>query len=357
MFNLTDEFVNVISNTLAVRSKEPSHDVWPYPYADITLSNELSASFLLDILYDICFNGGDVEEISKAFVFPSKLAYYLYLFSTRPSSLDDASLRMALAEKELGILSFMRNGDTFLRNSNNHIAHYEDGKIKDWICSVSDNQQKMIRKLFLALSTINELEYFAWVGLGREIHGPYVDEYEQFLVRCYHDLKPDCWNFTKNIPWRSIEIVTNAPEIYDISYDFNGRIRYSGKNEFDKAALFLNGEQIEIGDMVLKDIFNILSNVIKEATSIERKMSSGQLLLKFVETQYYVLRKVGLALHKETLKSLPLELKKQLLEEKNKSEYSGMMKKLVNIDDNDEWINIMRGIFHPGNINKFDDLP
>ena len=86
-------------------------------------------------------------------------------------------------------------------------------------------------------------------------------------------------------------------------------------------------------------------------------MSSGQLLLKFVETQYYVLRKVGLALHKETLKSLPLELKKQLLEEKNKSEYSGMMKKLVNIDDNDEWINIMRGIFHPGNINKFDDLP
>ena len=118
MCSILSEYINSMAIGLERRSQMPSSDVWPQPYADITLANDFTCDYLLNILCSIFFNH-NIESIASAFRTPSSLVYYMYLFSLKPKDEVEAERRRILAERMIETLSILRNGDPFMSKKSN----------------------------------------------------------------------------------------------------------------------------------------------------------------------------------------------------------------------------------------------
>lgn len=230
--DIVNEFIEAMSVSLEKRSSKPATDVWPSPYADITLANDINGAFILSILDKIYSATDNVEQIAKLFYRPSRIVYLMYLFSIAPKNEEEATKRVQLAEKMLNSICILRSGDPFIKNKNNIILDASETLDHLVFDSAKENRAR-INKIIACLSVINEYCFFAWMGMGREVHGKYEHDGRYFIIRDFYDLCADYWKFTSLIPWKSISIVTEEPKNSQIVFDFNGRMYRANSDNSD----------------------------------------------------------------------------------------------------------------------------
>jgi len=353
MSKQVEKFIEVMASNLEVRSRLPATDVWPNPLADITLANDISGNYILEILEEIFANIEDVEQIAKIFKRPARLVYLMYLFTLKPLNAEIANRRVRLADKMISAISFMRNGDPFIERGQNKI--YSDNVIFDSICfgrNLTNNYLTILRKILAALATINEYSFFAWVGLGREFHGLYDYSGKKLFVRDYYDLNPDFWEYTKNIPWKSIVIITEENKSVKPTFDFNGRMYFNNQHEIISVGMLIDGKPVEATEEQLQIIFEKLLNALHEAKEETKDMNGNQLLLQYVRAQFYAIKDGISQLGGETNKLVPDNIVDEILNAKGESSFAYTLEKLSCTEDRKTRLELLKSFLNPGNLEK-----
>jgi hypothetical protein len=349
---LVDEFVEAIAVGLERRSQSPGQDIWPHPYADFTLAHDISGNAILDILeqiYDVCSDG---KKIANFFYRPSRVVYLMYLFSAKvKNSNSEVKKRVALAENMLSTISILRNRDTFVKSGSNIVYSDYSELDKFNIHKFSDqNLVLLLRKIIAALSTLTEYCYFAWMGAGREVHGVYKHNNSNYLVRDFYDLQLPHWEFTKKLPWKSISVLTDEGDSNQ-RFDFNGRLYYDPlkRTETLKAALTMDGVQVDFSYKELDDIYSTIFAVLCEAKEYSRKLSGNELLLQYVRSQFYALNPVITGFNLDIDISVPDYIVKSILTASGTSSFKKMTDKLKNCKTLEERLVLIKQQVDPRN--------
>ncbi|MCI9538948.1 MAG: hypothetical protein HFG35_11915 [Eubacterium sp.] len=353
MSEQVDKFIEVMALNLEVRSRLPATDVWPNPLADITLANDISGNHILGLLEEIFESIDKIEQIAKIFKRPARLVYLMYLFTLKPSNTEMASRRVRLAEKMISAISFMRNGDPFIEKGQNRI--YNDNAIFDLVHferNLTIDHLTTLRKILVALATLNEYSYFAWVGLGREFHGLYEYNGMKLFVRDYYDLNPDFWDYKKYIPWKSIVVITEENKCVKPVFDFNGRMYFNNQHEIISAGLLIDGQPVEVNEEQLQIIFEKLLIVLRQAKEETKDMNGNQLLLQYVKAQFYAIKDGISQLGRETNKLFPDNLVDEILNAKGESSFAYTLGQLSRTKDHKTRLDLLKSCLDPGNLEK-----
>lgn len=363
MYDLVSELVNTMAKQLEQRAQVPAADIWPCEKADITKTFDYSAAPLLDVLYKLFSQPMDVGELAQCFLHPSRLAYLAYLFTTKPTDEIDAKHRMFVAQKLVECISWLRNGNPFLNNngdnnniifrSNNNgvIPEFDD---LEFIDDISNQAERTVRLVFAALATLIEHTFFAWMGAGREYHGLYKYNNENLFVRDYYDLKVPHWNFSRNLPWKSLQFVSVESENAKVHFDFNGRgSLICGKMQ--KIALRIDGKAVRRNEFTNKvnEIFEILRSVLLEAIDESNKMTGEELLLQFVYSQYYVVQNACQNAGMPIEINVSSDVKEGILNSAGvDSGFHATRQKLSSTTDSELRYQLLVEYLNPGNLNK-----
>ena len=203
-----------------------------------------------------------------------------------------------------------------------------------------------------ALASINEYSYFAWVGIGREFHGIYNYKNRKLFIREYFDLKPDFWEYTKYIPWKSISIITEETEDTKPIYDFNGRMYFEKTNNFKGIGLVLDGISMKITEQFLQDIFEKLMYALMKAKEEAKCMSANEILLQYVRAQFFALRDSLGKMDMIDKSIVPKEIEKAILNISGKSSFDATLQKLIVTEKKEKRIDLLKDFLNPGNTNK-----
>lgn len=301
---LIDEFCKVMAIGGMRRAKEPGLDVWPQPvfhaFEGIYFAHRELLSRLYLLLRLLERKGLTQSDIAKLFMFPSRPAHFMHLFFEKPSNYEEVRERTEVCWKLLEYINKLRNGDTFCKSGKNMVWHGEmvatilskSSMVTISTLPNSDKLREIISKLIVALSNYCELLYFANLAFGREFHGPYdIEKHNQLIVREYFDLQPAFWKFTKKMPFRAFRLLTIYPNI-EAKFDFSGRF-YNNDiigPRLNKVFIEKDSETFPIEIKALEGTLEIIQEVIKAAIGEIANINKKQLMTKFVEGYFWVLK-------------------------------------------------------------------
>ena len=303
--SLIDEFCEFMAIAGMKRSKEPGLDVWPqpvfHPFEGIYFAHRELLSKLYMLLRLIERKGISQLDTAKLFMYPSRVTHLMYLFLERPANREEVRRRTEVCRKLLEYLTILRNGNTFCKDGKNKV--WDDETVANTLsssCMVDlntfqeqDKLRKTTSRLIVALSSYCELLYFANLSFGREIHGPYnIGKSNQLIVREYFDLKPPFWKFAKEMPFTTFKLLTVYPNDIEVEFDFVGRFYTKDVLGPKLSQIYIekDGKAFPIEVKGLEEILRSVQEIMKRATIEIRGMSKQQLMTKFVEGYFWVLK-------------------------------------------------------------------
>lgn len=353
---LDNLFLSVAQSLLG----EPPFFIWPAPYStpaecEFYLADDFLNSLYADIT-QLRQKGHDLKSIAKMLKKPSKIAQTLWPFGHVVNV--DEKFREELIELALTIvdsLSFYRK-DPFNRDGKNTIWSQDEvhnflsnNKIIDVNDSLFKKHRMLISRLEGTLWLYSELLYFSIHEVCKEFHGLYpLPDGKLVLVKEYYDLKPEFWTFTKDIPYENILIFEIYRKNTDITFDFFGRSRSKQPVVHNlEGFTILVDQKPMLAYRDIKDIYESTAKVSNRGAEQVRNLSRRQIMNKFVDSYYYILKPLKDALGKnweppETiLDDIKNERKREVVEGLY-AHFKEMSKLPVS-----ETINILSKIFDP----------
>ncbi len=303
--SLIDEFCESMAIGGMKRSKEPGLDVWPQPvfhaFEGIYFTHGELLSKLYMLLRLIERKGISQFDIAKLFMYPSRATHLMYLFLERPANREEVRKRTEVCVKLLEYITILRKNDPFCKHGKNKV--WNDETVANTLsssCMVDlntfqeqDKLRKTISRLIVALSIYCELLYFANLSFGREIHGPYdIRKNDQLIVREYFDLKPPFWKFSKEMSFTTFKLLTVYPNDIEVEFDFVGRFYTKDVlgPKLSQISIEKDGKSFPIESKALEEILRAVQEIMKKATIEIRDMSKKQLMTKYVEGYFWVLK-------------------------------------------------------------------
>lgn len=353
-----DKFCEAIAMGLIDRSIEPGIDVWPQPVfsafiGDYYIHREIILQ-LYRILNLLRERGLGIQEVSKLFLYPSRTAHLMYFFVQDLCSEKEVKIRTKVAQRLLKIMQILRNNDPFCDSGRNLV--WSDETLSQILRSASFTDiealsdpvftRRIIGKNLVTLSGYCELLYFANLSCGREIHGPYETKYGKLLVREYFDIKPSFWAFSKELPFNTIKFLTVYPNDMHINFDFGGRL-YCSKTfmpELSHACIKIDGESLPLTITTLNKTLKKVENVIDMAIQEVKALDKTQLIYKWIEGKFWVLKPLRDYLGEDW--HPPQRLYEQIQTEKPDDWIIQVMKKLVKVSKTKR-LSIMKKMFDP----------
>jgi len=362
---LIDEFCEVIAVDLLNRSKEPGVDVWPRPIFSpsegVYFIHKELLSGLHTVLELLEQNGLTSLEIAKLFMYPSRIVHLMYQFLEKPTSKIETHRRTQVAKNLLQYIDILRNGNLFCKNKKNTVWSSEEITnvlsnlpIKNVSnLSEAEKTKSIVSQIIVALSCYCELLYFANLAFGREYHGPYVVNLGQILVREFYDLKPSFWNFSQNFPFTTAKFLTVYPQSLEIQFDFAGRLYIHQPLGPQLLGIYIeiDGKPISVENEKLEQIFKMIQKSINEALKEIKDMTKVQLMTKYVEAHFWVLKPLNDRVNIEWQPSQELYTRIQV--EQPEPHHLRILKTLKDYTK-DERVKIMMMLFDPRC--SFDDI-
>lgn len=334
--------------------------IWPAPYStpaecEFYLSNEFLKSFYSDTI-QLQEKGYKLKDIAEILKNPSKITQTLWPFG-HVVNVDEQFKKelINLASIIVELLSYYRE-DPFNQNGKNTI--WSQNQVSDFITSnkminVNDNlfekYRMLISRLEGTLWLYSELLYFSIHEVCKEFHGPYsLQDKRLVLVREYYNLKPEFWNFTKNISYNNILSFEIYKPNTDITIDFFGRLRSNQPiiRNLDSFSIFVDGNPM----IDYEDINRIYTNTVEitnNGVKVVSDLSRLQIMQKLVESYYYILKPLKDKLNNKweppeiIMDDIKNERKKEVVEH-----LYANFKELANIPPS-EIISIISKIFDP----------
>ncbi len=348
MSEIVKKFARRMAENLEARARNPSTDIWPSPLADLTLVNDITSDYILHLIESMYNSDNSADLVAESFYRPSRLVYFLYLFAVTPKSKDDVEHRLSLAEKMLGSISYLRCNDPFIDNGVNKVINYENYLKKITLTPINEEAQAILKRIIVALAVINEYLYYAWVGLGREVHGPYNVDSQRILVTEYYDMKSPIWSdFSDKLKFSNYVICTDMESSFTPRFDINGRMYYGGRRNYSSACIIVDGAMCPNSVEVLTDIYDNLHKTINAAKEFVRPLSGSELLLHFAKVQNYIVKQSADKLGVKVPSCLPLEIEHEILTTSKRSTIYCMNKKLNLAKDRESRIRIIQDYIMP----------
>lgn len=300
---LLNSFATNFAKGMLSRSKQPGHDVWPEPIFHPGEGLVYTVRSFLPLLYDTINkleskNFTDYE-IAKLFIMPSRIVRLTYFFPHFHLSGLSKDGRIDLAGKLLRYLSYLRS-DTFCESGVNAIR--SNNEINEILRNVnivdlsnlenSDRIRSAIGKLASILTLYCELLYFSMQQFGHEYHGPYsLGDGKVLLVRKYYDLRPEFWEFSKNLPYEEITFLTIYKNV-EITFDFSNRMHSVSPlgQSLSHFAILNWGYADLIEETKLEDLFRRTKEVAVSGSKYVNKIGKIELIKKFGEMFFYAIK-------------------------------------------------------------------
>lgn len=292
---LLEAFCNYMASGLLARSADPGSDVWPqpvfHPMEAVYFASEEMLGELHTALNRLSAEGKNTDEIARLVQYPSSAAHLTYLFLEKPVTEEQAKIRAEDAVLLLKIISSLRNGNPFCEKGPNYV--WTEAEARNRIAAFpmeelekhtsADYGHLQLGRLNVALSCYCEMLYFSNITFGREIHGPYcLGETGSALVRDYHDLHPEYWNFPSQLPFESARVITTYA-ILQGRVDFSGRFSSQGAlgAKISRAYVAIDGESIALSSNDFRQLLSAVEASIDLAAREARGMSKPDLITRY----------------------------------------------------------------------------
>lgn len=236
------------------------------------------------------------ERLRVAIKFPSRIVHILWRIDAVKNSDLTRKEKISVVEKLFDYLAIFRKEDLWCADGRNIIWELEEiqnsKKGLPFFAVKDEAQRKLLSNFEASLFLYTELLYWANHPLGHSFHGPYKDEKGQVLVREYFDLKPEVWDFSKDLSFSQVEIFEVYKEGSEIKLEFferGIRTTESFKQNLMSFAVKIDGKPIEqLGQ--LSKAFDNLGRVIEEGSKFIQSLDEQQLVEKHAEYWFYALK-------------------------------------------------------------------
>lgn len=301
---LIDRYLELMDITIKRLQSNGGRDKWPLPKMHIWNCEIYISPLLLRSAYELFkrseAKGLSSEDITAAYKYPTYFARlpFLYLFRAI-SDLSEQEMSW-LGYKVMDIIDIYHKGnyESGLERKNNVLDENSVQDILEQIkfTTVSDsaggNSLRILSQLRGKLYLYLELIFNDTPNLGYEIHGPYEINGKLLLVREYHNLKFEFWQFTNDMPFEKIFIY----EIYDaskikIGVDIHGRL-YTDVNPADAIEDFA----VYIDDVIHNNIerkekvSGIMDTYLQKGATVKSKLDKVSIIKSFAYTRSFLLK-------------------------------------------------------------------
>lgn len=307
---LIDKYLELMDITIKRLQSNGGRDKWPLPKLHIWNCEIYSSPLLLKTAYELFKKsegaGFSNETIAKIYKYPTYFARLPFLYLFRPiSDLTDSEMSW-LGYKIIEIIDIFHKGiyDSGLERKN---IMLDENSVQDIFkhikfISAADssggNSLRHLSQLRGKLYMYQELIFNDAPNLGYEIHGPYKINNRILLVREYHKLNFEYWQFTNDMPYEKIFIY----EIYDaenikIGVDIHGRL-YTDSNPADAIldyAVYVNDE-IHNNAERMEKVSGVLDTYLQKGAEIKSKLDKKSIIKSFAYTRSYLLEPLADAL-------------------------------------------------------------
>ncbi|MBR9707249.1 MAG: hypothetical protein GOV15_02330 [Candidatus Diapherotrites archaeon] len=217
----------------------------------------------------------------------NKLAMYTILLG------EDTTLsrqkQIELWEIVYDLLAIARNGDPFCETGTN--KHYSDTQAKQVYEHLEDSNlpNNQIKRLEVQLRYYCEQIYYFLVPIGMNYHGPYDFGNKTLLIKEYHDLKPEVWDFAQEFPFETYEGIG----IYN---DLKARINMMGLlNTKQHLPKLVETYQVKIDgkpvtEEELKQINLQVAQVMDKGTKEFKALDKTQVIAKGIDWLHYSIK-------------------------------------------------------------------
>ncbi len=339
---------------------EPPFFIWPAPHStpaecEFYLGNNFLDSLYTDIA-QLQQKGHDLEGIAKMLKNPSRIAQTLWPFG-HVVNVDEKFKKelIELASTIVDLLSYYRknpfnqDGKNTIWSQNEVHEFLSNNQIIDTADESFEKYKLLISRLEGTLWLYSELLDFSIHEVCKEFHGPYsLPDGRIALVKEYYDLQPEFWAFTKDMPYQSILIFEIYSTIPDITFDFFGRLRSKQPTIHNlEGFTILANQKPTLTYNDIKEIYESTTEVSRRGSEQVRNLSRLQIMNKFVECYYYMLKPLKDTLGKNweppeiIFDDIKNERKKEIIEQ-----LYANFEKMAKIPPN-ETINIVSKIFDP----------
>ncbi|MBD3252285.1 hypothetical protein GF386_00965 [Candidatus Pacearchaeota archaeon] len=296
-----ENFLESFINSVLITTKGSYGGKWPMPYFNsLDVGSMISwywADFYLDTIERLKKQRVSALDISKKIKYPSVFSRSLY-------SNIELKYQEYPAEKIKEMSSFISKithpcykSDPFCKDMTNILWDKEQilkNFQKEKIILLKDiKDKKQVIKYNGYLRAITEMLYFYYDNLGHEIHGPYkLDSGELLLIREWHDLNPNYFNFPRNLSYDFIRVYETYKPQTDIKIDISNRLYMASKIEDCLLGFYFesSGKIFDTDETftLINQIKKTCEEGVKEITSI----SQSQMLEKVVYMHFYLLKQL-----------------------------------------------------------------
>lgn len=303
---MLDRLVQATIKTMGRVQTKGGWDKWPLPKCHIWDCEIYCAPFLLEQLYNYLQEaekqGLSNQDIARLYKYPSYFARLFFLFVFRPLANLNHNQMKELGLKIAEILNVFYKGkiqanlyrENILWNKKELSKNLKNLQFQK-IDQVEEDQlcRKLISQIKGKLYLYTELVYNNYPNFGYEIHGPYNLGQQNLLVREYHDLKPDFWNFNKGLPFKEITIYeTYKRGKVKAGIDMHGRLFVSKplSLNINKFAIIVDKTLVVKGLKDLAKISQILDNFLNKGAQEKASLKKGQIIKKFAWNEFVLLK-------------------------------------------------------------------
>jgi len=322
----------------------PSPPQWPMP---ITVINWFHTRFFVREIYNTIITlekrGYDLKEIAHFLWGPSVISHWAYFAQCPIKGLSYEEV-IDFFEKTADLLACLRIDDIFCKSYKNILWNEEN--IRHTLNEyeyISVRENETLRDMFVRLNVML-WHYCGLINVGHhvfshEFHGPYnLSDGKVLLVREYYNLKPeDVWNFTKEVPYRSLMTL----EIYkdlQIKIDAFNHLETTEPlpSHLESFTVVVNNREFDGKDpeSFMKVLFDKMGRALNQGILLIRNFDKKDWINKVIWMRHLYLKPAKDALGvdwrpKEELLSLPDligEAEKYVLEYIVKQQYPVVMK-------------------------------
>lgn len=369
--NLLDKFTQVMADTLLEVGKEPGWYLWPMPIFHPAEGNfYLCApdnSFLVQLyslIEELRNRGLKDKDIALLFKKPSRIAALTFLFDGIRWSKLTKEKRVKLAIDLLSFIAFFRKDDPFCEGSKNILWENKEVRanlekvnllhLSEFSEADAKRMRRLIGEINASLFILCEYLYFNHHFIGHEFHGPYkLEDNSLLVIREYYDLKNEVWGFSKELPTDSVVSFEIYKKDTDIKFDFFNRIRSTSPLPQKLISFRIKTGGLfgkELDEKEMKDLSLSIQRVNENACKVVTKLTKGQLLERYVETKYFVLKPLAEKLGKDWRPST--EIYQFIKEVSPPEDVKEIFKRIAELSI-DEQKKIIRTVFDP----RIDELP
>jgi hypothetical protein len=302
-----DYFVDMMGDFVlsAGGKKEGGLIIWPF-HPMLPRALYWGGDFIMDLynnLHQLTEKYSD-EEIAKLFNGSGRLSNILFNFDGLPMSALSKDEKIWLITKIFDLLSFYRKADIFCKDGRNTIWNKEKItqtlKNIEWTDVKEGNFKRNIERFEAMLWSFTELIYFANHAIGHEFHGPYETKDGLLLVKEFYDLKPEFWNFTKELIFTNIKIFEIYKKDTTITIDFFGRgVRSIGSYRQNLLKIYMQIDDIVIrNEKQIEEYIDVLEKVIGSGVKEAGNLNQKALFQKYMEAWYWAMKPLSERLNK-----------------------------------------------------------